>query len=608
MSLSAQCRVYIAASPDIYVGPLVEFPTWDEVTDYVRSVRVNRGRSSELDDFQAGTATVVLDNTDRRFDPDYDASPYVGCLNVRVQIKIEAVYSATTYPIFRGVVQAWNQEWPGKGKDATCVVQCADLFSILGTWDLPDSAYEPTIRPLAPTLWWGMGDDGPTAAPESGNGYFLSYSADRVKADALEHAGQGASRLEMYTGIRNLAEATFPTALASSDSTTIAAILQTDVASNVGVVVLRDSSSNTVSFQVAGGVIAANCTQNSPLVNRQPTGNAADGLHHIAVTRSGATVKLYVDGVEAATTGTFGTGSYALTSIQVNATKTGTIDEVAIWESTALTAAQVIDLSEAAFGWVNDTASDRITRLLDLLGVPSGLYSIGTASSTVGRHTGGQDALSALLECVRADQGRLFVNRSGVVTFHPKTTDMGVSSAATFSDNTGTANSVKYGGFGFELNDRLIYNKVTVTGTDGVSFTAENTTSQATYSVRSLGIDTALPTVEACRDVAQAYVARYADPAQRGKSWTVYPERTLNGSTTLGYATVLGRELGDIVTVVRTPPVGTAISKTVQVTSIEHAIDIPKGQWDVTFTGAPAYTTASFRWGTSNWGGSDGWS
>lgn len=49
-------------------GPYVSEPAWTDVTEYVRSVTVRRGRSDDLSPF-VGTATVELDNRARTFDP-----------------------------------------------------------------------------------------------------------------------------------------------------------------------------------------------------------------------------------------------------------------------------------------------------------------------------------------------------------------------------------------------------------------------------------------------------------------------------------------------------------------------------------------------------------
>ena len=47
-----------------------------DISPYVRSLSISRGRSDQFSSFRAGTCTIVLNNNDRRFDPINDASPY----------------------------------------------------------------------------------------------------------------------------------------------------------------------------------------------------------------------------------------------------------------------------------------------------------------------------------------------------------------------------------------------------------------------------------------------------------------------------------------------------------------------------------------------------
>jgi hypothetical protein len=59
-----------------------------DVTDYVRSVSIRRGRSRELDRFSTGTASIVFNNEDRRFDPLYSAGPYFGQILPRLRVTV----------------------------------------------------------------------------------------------------------------------------------------------------------------------------------------------------------------------------------------------------------------------------------------------------------------------------------------------------------------------------------------------------------------------------------------------------------------------------------------------------------------------------------------
>jgi hypothetical protein len=48
----------------------------DDISEYCRQISISRGRSDQLQQFNAGVCTLQLDNLDRRFDPINEASPY----------------------------------------------------------------------------------------------------------------------------------------------------------------------------------------------------------------------------------------------------------------------------------------------------------------------------------------------------------------------------------------------------------------------------------------------------------------------------------------------------------------------------------------------------
>jgi hypothetical protein len=52
-------------------GPYVASPTWTNVTSYCREATVHRGRNDDFEQFDTGTAQLVLDNRNRLFDPFY---------------------------------------------------------------------------------------------------------------------------------------------------------------------------------------------------------------------------------------------------------------------------------------------------------------------------------------------------------------------------------------------------------------------------------------------------------------------------------------------------------------------------------------------------------
>ena len=109
-------------------------PVWTDVTEYVRSFTTKRGRSSDRDTVQPGTATVVMDNTDRRFTPENMGSPYSPYVVPRKRLRIHISYGATaqTENIFDGYIDGWPMRFPDKGNvDSIVEVVATDAFKLL---------------------------------------------------------------------------------------------------------------------------------------------------------------------------------------------------------------------------------------------------------------------------------------------------------------------------------------------------------------------------------------------------------------------------------------------------------------------------------------------
>jgi hypothetical protein len=104
-----------------------------DVTAYVTSVNVRRGRSRELDRFSTGTATVVFNNEDRRFDPLYSAGPYFGKILPRLRVQI----TSDEVPIFDGVIEDWNLGYTLSGKSDASIA-CVDGLALLAQTSLQE--------------------------------------------------------------------------------------------------------------------------------------------------------------------------------------------------------------------------------------------------------------------------------------------------------------------------------------------------------------------------------------------------------------------------------------------------------------------------------------
>lgn len=144
--------------------PLDTSPTWVDVSAYVRRVNINRGRSSELTRYSAGSARLELDNRDRRFDPEHSSSPYVNDLVPMVPVRVTAQYSTgTTNTIFTGFVLGWPTTYNLSNTDAITTVQCVDGTRILANSVLPQSSYiSEVLNPSysffsnAPRYYWPL--------------------------------------------------------------------------------------------------------------------------------------------------------------------------------------------------------------------------------------------------------------------------------------------------------------------------------------------------------------------------------------------------------------------------------------------------------------------
>jgi hypothetical protein len=99
-----------------------------DVTDKVKSVTIQRGKNRQLDQYDQGLANVVFDNNDRTFDPEFAASPYVGQIVPKRQIRI----SSGDIIQFAGLIDDWNLSYETNG-DSLASAACSDATSVFAT-------------------------------------------------------------------------------------------------------------------------------------------------------------------------------------------------------------------------------------------------------------------------------------------------------------------------------------------------------------------------------------------------------------------------------------------------------------------------------------------
>ena len=104
-----------------------------DVTEFVQSVSITRGRSRQLDEFNCGSAQINLWNKTRTFDPLNQSSPYwIGSPTNQTGIvpRLPVQILANGIPIYTGLVTDWDINYD-LGFNDTATVQCADAFTVL---------------------------------------------------------------------------------------------------------------------------------------------------------------------------------------------------------------------------------------------------------------------------------------------------------------------------------------------------------------------------------------------------------------------------------------------------------------------------------------------
>jgi hypothetical protein len=105
-----------------------------DITDSARTIEISRGRSRDFGNYQAGAATVSLNNHNRWFDPLYEASPYNGNIIPRREIRI----SSGDEIQFTGWIDDWDLTYTPDG-DSVADAIAYDALSIFANQTLSET-------------------------------------------------------------------------------------------------------------------------------------------------------------------------------------------------------------------------------------------------------------------------------------------------------------------------------------------------------------------------------------------------------------------------------------------------------------------------------------
>lgn len=245
-------------------------------------------------------------------------------------------------------------------------------------------------------------------------------------------------------------------------------------------------------------------------------------------------------------------------------------------------------------------AGQRIDRVLTLIGWPATRRDIDQGVSRLIAHAPDPTTkvVTYLQQCARSEYGRLFVTASGDIRFDQRrawsANATQATSQVTLTDQVGT----NYDQIVLSPGGRARIHNQVVRAQDGGGreFTARDGTSIARYGTLESSVTDLLTLSEQeIQDQANYVLGRFANPSRFVETVTIDPLTGLVGL----WPHVLERELGDRVTVERTPrPAVAAVSAEYWIEGIDHTIDNVAKRWRTSWRLAEVDTGTYFTIGT----------
>lgn len=571
---------------------------WADVSSYLRAVRTNRGRQTELSSIAPGTMSVTVSNGGRVFDPSNTAGPYYGKLTPMRRIRLSVVIGTTVLPLFTGYVLGWPISYIDRGADSTVTVQCVDGFRTLSLAACPGSAYGAAVLADSPSYYWPL-----QSIDDTGGSNAVSGNLDLVAKQGTSTVATVGYPISQASGLVGSSPATLTTVVADPPSITFPSTIEMWVGPGVDAVRLANvlasqTTTDAISIKPGSTYIELRYSHNG---YRDSTGSgvvidlpvASGAAYHLVVTVDGTTASVYCNGVLAGTStlvaGSWAAGNGAYLYHGLGDTKTiGHIAEYpSVLSSTQILAHYFAGLTAYGHPW-GERAGGRIGRILDSVGHPAVDRNLTTGETVLGQWT--PDTSSALNE-IRAvedaEQGLFFISAGGVATFRDRqytyTGSRAITAQATFGDQAG---EIGYSDIVIGNDIDYVRNVVTVTYPNGSITVTDQPSVDDTCGAQTDSITaTELPTWGGwlARQLAAFRLALRRTPLSRVPQLTVKPLTDLTN-----YALpVCQLELGDRVRVLRRPTGGSGnYDQYCQVQGVGHNMDAA-GNWTATLYLAP---------------------
>lgn len=576
-------------------GPYVASPTWVDITSYVRDITIHRGRSSDFDQFDTGTAQLVLDNRTRLFDPLYTSGTYYGKLLPRRQIRIRGTANSTTYDVFRGYIAGWPVTWSEAGYDSTVTIQAFDALGLMANETLPTDWPQYTTEALNPRHYWKFNDTRTSKKVVdrgSGPNLTIDYSA------ASEY--QSFETPPMADGC--VGNSLFLTTNTGASITTTTAFQNFTIAGLFLNPNNRSSSSaGYFIFQYNGVALYVDIYDQitNPRI-RIIQGGTVYEYAGPALPKTNATYLTFT--INAATPGTVIIGTFyngtLVTSTFVSSAAAAqpnkesfTVSDLQCQEVTVydgiLSDANIAKLYNAITGRYSETTTARMNRLIGTTSYPAALQNF-TASpvATVSEIGSGAGVIAEMQLVADSEGGEIYVAKDGKLTTTARFDVFNATRSANVQATiTDSGAGLKYGPeLLIEYDADNLKNDITLqfSGDGEVNVSSDYTIT--TYGGASTTVETQLDSPTSATELANMELGVEGVLIPR-----ISPLDLTPNTAAADWATILGLELLDRVTFKRTPATGNQFSRDALINAIDH--QITPGVWQTQVTLSMRYTS-----------------
>lgn len=595
--------VFIAFSDSPYVAN----PGWTEVTQYVRTIpNIRRSRSDDWSTF-SGSATVVLNNRDQRFNPFNTSSPYNGLLKPRRQIKIVANANGTEYPIFRGYISGWPVDFSNNGEDSTVTIECFDALALLANETTPQDLAQYYALSLDPVTYFPFNDP---IDPVSSGKVLKGYGRKPFNLAPTFPETR-------FINSSSMAEGLAPSSIEIPSATSYDTFFGvTDASDNVSFSYCGWWSCPNNPDPILTFRMIANCTINRVLAAFQylpSTGKLRVVTEYrlsafsntqriyeasvvidptqahfsaVSVNADGTLDSVFLDGgavtMSLTSTSTPGYASNIENSFYISLIRR---QDWFIYER-KLTTTEIQNIYRLGNARIEETTSARFNRLIGLTSFPTALTDV--PASPVGvvseLKAGGTSIVNELNVTRNSEGGELYVSKSGVLTMTVRNSQLTGRSATTQAIFKDDGTNLKYAGdFNLRFDADSVVNDLRLSVTGGLDVNASDSNSQSTYGKQSQSVDTYLSTIADAQSLANSRLAIFDTPIPQVSPLEVGITRSLSQ-----WQTLLSLELLDQIEVTRTPSVGSVFSDRLLVNEISHSIT-PE-DWSMSIVGSARYS------------------